>query len=285
MPFSSLLRIWLQQAAAQRLREAVAQAAAEQAGLGAQDDSDQDDGCDVGLVFATEVESGGLEDLLQGAVFLRGNGFTGRRGRVHGSRLVILRCGAGRQHAIDATEALILGHHPPCIISAGFAGGLQKDVARHDLVVADSLSDAEGHTLPITPPLDPASLPQGRPIHVGRIVTIDHIAHSPEEKAELGQKHQALCCDMESYAVAEVCRDRGIPFLAVRIISDALADQLPRHLESLARQKTSAGRWGAALGALVNRPSSIKDLWSLKENALVATDRLAKFLSAMVGKE
>ncbi len=48
------------------------------------------------------------------------------------------------------------------------------------------------------------------------------------------------------------------------------------------RQKTMLGRLGAASGAIVRRPASIKDMWKLRENAILASDRLAKFLEGVV---
>jgi adenosylhomocysteine nucleosidase len=68
----------------------------------------------------------------------------------------------------------------------------------------------------------------------------------------------------------------------VRIISDAVDDELPADVERLARQKTRAGQFGAATGAIFRRPSSVKDMLRLKEYSLVASDRLAKFLSGMI---
>jgi adenosylhomocysteine nucleosidase len=286
MPLGWLLRDWLQKAAAQRLREAVAQAAGQQAGPR---EPPSEPGrvlamgtCDVGLVFATEIESGGLEDLLHGVVSIRGEGFVARQAWQQGRSLVLVRCGAGRQAAADATEALILGHRPRCVISAGFAGGLQAALARHDLVVADDLVDGDGRRLAIEPPIDRRLLPEGPPLSVGRLLTVDRVVHQPREKKELGEKHQALAVDMESFDVARVCRERNVPMLAVRVITDAVDEELPRDMERLARQKTSAARWGAALGTLWNRPSSIKDLWALQEKALIGTDRLGRFLLAMI---
>lgn len=269
MPLGWLLRDWLQRAAAQRLRQAALQAATQQAEP-REPPSNPDrmlvpGTCDVGLVFATEIESGGVEDLLRGVVSIRGQGFVARQAQHQGRSLVLVRCGAGRQAAADATEALILGHRPRCVISAGFAGGLQASVARHDLVVADDLVDADGQHLAIEPAVDRSCLPEGTPFCVGRLLTVDRVVHQPREKKELGQKHQVLAVDMESFDVARVCRERRLPMLAVRVITDAVDEELPRHMERLARQKTSAARWGAAIGTLLNRPSSIKDLWASRK--------------------
>ncbi len=66
------------------------------------------------------------------------------------------------------------------------------------------------------------------------------------------------------------------------MISDAVDDELPEDLDSLIMQRTTAGRLGAAAGTLFRRPSSIKDMLRLKEDALVASDRLAKFLDGVI---
>ena len=44
---------------------------------------------------------------------------------------------------------------------------------------------------------------------------------------------------METLAVAEVCRRRQTPFLAVRVINDAADDALPRDVEKLLRNRAA----------------------------------------------
>ena len=89
---------------------------------------------------------------------------------------------------------------------------------------------------------------------------------------------------METFAVAEVCRRRNVPFFAVRIIHDPADETLPPDIEKLLNQKTEAARLGAAIGALWKRPSSIKDMWALKENSLVAAKKLAEFIAELAEK-
>jgi adenosylhomocysteine nucleosidase len=57
---------------------------------------------------------------------------------------------------------------------------------------------------------------------------------------------------------------------------------LPADIERLLRQKTEAARLGAALGAIWRRPGSIKDLWALKENSLICSTQLAKFIAKVI---
>lgn len=282
-----LLRNWLQKTAAQRVRDKVADLAREQLAAAAEPSCEDEPSraerpCDVGVVFALEIESGGLEDLMEGVLLIKGQDFVVRQGGLKGRHVVLIRSSGGRQAAGRAAEALLLGHRPRWVISAGFAGALKPELCRFDLLMADSLVDPAGNRLSIDLKVDPRSLQQTPGVHVGRLLTSDHLVCLPEEKRSLGEKYDALAVDMESFAVADVCRQAQVRFLAIRIISDPLDEQLPRDLERLLRQKTYAARFGAAVATVFNRPGSLKDMLRLKENALVASDRLAKFLAATI---
>jgi adenosylhomocysteine nucleosidase len=68
-----------------------------------------------------------------------------------------------------------------------------------------------------------------------------------------------------------------VRFLAVRIVSDDARAELPPEVATI-MTKSGSYRVGAALRALWNRPSSLKDFWALHEQALESADRLAGFL-------
>lgn len=242
--------------------------------------------CYVGIVFAVAQEAGGLIDRLSGAIDIAGAGFKIHEGGLAGRRVAVIVSGPGRKAAARATETLIAGHDPRWIISSGFAGGLAEPVARGDVVVASEIVDAAGARMPVDVPHELAT---GKAVgnvraavHVGRFVTVDDIVTQPAQKRELGQAHDAIAVDMESLAVAEVCRREGRSFLALRIVSDAVDDTLPAEVSNLVKQKSLAGQFGAVAGALFKRPSSIKDMYRLKEDALLASDKLAKVLEAIV---
>jgi adenosylhomocysteine nucleosidase len=238
--------------------------------------------CHVGLVYALSIESGGLIDLLSGVIQIKGAGFIAREGALAGRRLVVVEAGAGRENAAHATRALIAGHQPRWIISAGFAGGLQPSLRYGDILMANEIVDLAGHRLGIDFKVDPAVLAATPRLHVGRLLTVDSVVYQATAKQALGQTHGALAVDMESSAVAQVCREERVRFLSVRVISDAVDHELPSDVDHLVRQKSTLGRLGAAAGAIARRPSSVKDMWRLKEDAIAASDRLAKFLSGIV---
>ena len=238
--------------------------------------------CDVAVVFALAVESGGLVDLLGDVIDIRGHGFVARCGKLEGRNVVVGESGPGGEAAARATAAILRGHRPQWVVSAGFAGGLDPRLARGDILMADHVADLAGDQLAIGFDIPAEEVARTPGLHVGRLLTVDQIIRQPQEKLSLGETHDALAVDMESMAVARVCQREKVRFLCVRVISDAQGDRLPAEIDHLLRQTSRAGRWGAATGAIFRRPSSVKDMLQLKEHALLASDRLAKFLAGTV---
>jgi adenosylhomocysteine nucleosidase len=238
--------------------------------------------CDFGIVFALAAEAGGLLDLLEDVAVTRGHEITVRQGRLHGRSVVLVESGPGRERAARATHALLDAHRPPRVVSAGFAGGLDPALCHGDLVLADTIVDCQGQDAPLLLEEAAPMVPDTFSCRVGRLLAVDRIIRLPSEKRELGVKHQALACDMESLAVAEVCRQRGVPLLAVRAISDTADEELPADIEKLLAQASGPARWGTAIGSILRRPSSLKDLLRLRHRAIEASDRLAKFLAEII---
>jgi adenosylhomocysteine nucleosidase len=232
--------------------------------------------CDVGVIFALGIECGFLEDSLAMRATIRGDGFKAIKGELRSRRIVILRSGPGRPNAARAAEVLIDGHRPRCVVSAGFAGGLSPELKRHEIVLAQEVILESGEHINTGP------LPTAGGSSIGKLLTTDRVVRLADEKRSLFERTGASAVDMETFAVAEVCARRGSPFHSVRIIHDPADQTLPPDVERLLNQKTETARLGAALGALWKRPSSIKDLWALKENSLVASQKLAQFIADWV---
>jgi adenosylhomocysteine nucleosidase len=282
MLLRQLVTHWLKTQAAQKAREEVMKAA--QQHVSGETDPDQPEDqppapCDIGVVFALSIEAGGLLDKLEGVVSTQGFGFTAYEGGLNGRTVVLMESGPGREKAAQATTALIEGHKPAWVISAGFAGGLIPECERNDIIVADQVVLLEGGQLSIE-----MGMPRQPHLHVGRLLTVDEIVEEPEEKQRLAHNHAAIAVDMETYAVAEVCAAKKTRFLSLRVISDGIEDRLPPEIENLMHQKTFGGKLGAVAGSIFRRPGSVKDMWQLKERAIVASDTLAKFVAGIIAQ-
>lgn len=150
----------------------------------------------------------------------------------------VVQSGIGKASAARAATELILQDRPDCIINSGCAGGIApglkcfdiivgSQLAYHDVSCGDGFLPGQVQGLPQRFDADPAlvslamSLPAERPLHCGLICSGDQFLTTPEDDARvLGIYPDALACDMESAAVAQVCRHYGIPFLSFRLISD-----------------------------------------------------------------
>jgi adenosylhomocysteine nucleosidase len=237
---------------------------------------------ELAVVFALAIEAGCFVDRLSQVRVTRGDGFLVRQGQLNHHEVVLVESGAGGGRAIKAAHAIIDAYRPRMVVSAGFAGGLDTQVRRQDLVVATSLVSVGENEITLNPARFMPLFDQVHDLHLGRLLTVDHVVRLREEKQLLGRKYNALAVDMESLAVAEVCRQRAIEFFAVRAISDAMEDELPPDVGKLLAQKSFAGQLGAALGSIFRRPAAVKDLFNLHQNALASSNRLAAFLGTLV---
>lgn len=273
--WQSFLHSWVQQQVRQSAAEAL-RAATEKPAADAERTIAP---CDVAVIFALGIEAGGLEDLLQGAVTTHAAGLALREGKLRGRSVVVAETGVGAQAAAAGAELVIAGHRPAWIISAGFSGGLNGNLRRGDVVIANALVHSDGRRLAIDLKLDAAT---DKGLHIGACTSANALVSQPAAKEALGKTTGALAVDLESWAVGDACRFAKTRFLCVRIISDAVDERLPPEIEMLARQKSSVARLGAAAGAIFRRPASIKDMLKLKEDALVYSDRLARFLTGVI---
>ena len=147
--------------------------------------------------------------------------------------------GIGKVNAAATATELILRDRPDCLINSGCAGSLKADVEVMDVVIGAQCAyqdvwcgepnlpgQVEGE--PQRFDADPGLLaaaeilePTGGKLHSGLICTGDQFFISlDEDRRILSIYPDGLASDMESAAVAQVCRRYGVPFLSFRTISD-----------------------------------------------------------------
>lgn len=197
-----------------------------------------------------------------------------------GGPLWVVLTGPGRRNAVRAAQALLDAHQPTVLIMAGLAGALQEDLKPLDIILADRVADESGERLSLSWRIEQVELGSG--VHRGRLLSLDRVVTSPEVKRELGKTHDAMAVDMESFAVARLCQERGVPMAAIRVIGDSLEEALPRDIERLLNQSSTGARAGAAVRALWRRPSVAKQLWNLKRRSDQASERLGEFLAELL---
>jgi adenosylhomocysteine nucleosidase len=182
----------------------------------------------------------------------------------------------GKVAAATTATVLIERFGVQRIVFTGVAGGLGAGVKVGDIVVADGFLQHDLDASPIFPkyevPLYGTSrfatdtalsaqlvqaarraVPQAT-VHRGLVVSGDRFVCTTEESSALQSAlPEALAVEMEGAAVAQVCHDYGVPFGAVRTISDRADDaahgDFTRFIQEVA-SRYSAAIVGAFLKSL-----------------------------------
>jgi len=189
-----------------------------------------------------EEEVGLLRDRIEDA---RSEGIGPRvyvRGSLAGQQVVAGISGFGKVAAASTVTSMIDEYHPAAIIFTGVAGGVDEVVQRGDVVVADGLVQHDFDASPIFPRFvipslglatiacEPelvanaqrAAMEAGYTVHCGLVASGDRFIDEAEETARLRSDLAGLLAvEMEGAAVAQVCAERAVPFVVVRVISDS----------------------------------------------------------------
>ena len=283
MPLRWLLRRSVQKAARAQAGETIRRAAASAVPAGralpAPGEHRDDAPCRAAILFDLPVQVEAFVAKLQGVVTNRAPGLDVHIGGLAGRQIAAAVGGEKPHQPHRMIETVVAGHRPDVVVAAGQVCGLTESLGVGDIVVADELTNDRGGQLAI--PLQAA--PTAR-VHVGRIVTIAALPHEPAAKRELARRTGAVAADSVSFAFGEACRREGVPFMAVRVLTQAVDEAIDREVVHLLAQKTVVAKTGAFTGALWRRPGSIKELWRLKERSFETSDRLAAFLVSVLGQ-
>ncbi len=169
-------------------------------------------------------------------------------------------------------ERLGESERPSLVISVGLAGALEPGLFVGDIIVGeDSEPDFLEKILSI----------EGSAGKRGRIHTVDSIAATQQEKANLARETDAMVCDMESARIAKICQSRNIAFAGVRAVSDTKIFDMPVPSEYLAHPETGKPDVPRLLGALLKKPSKIPAFFQMVRDATRARKALGEFLSKL----
>jgi adenosylhomocysteine nucleosidase len=99
-------------------------------------------------------------------------------------------------------------------------------------------------------------------------------------KLELGKNYCAKAVEMETSAIAAVAKEKGLPLLSIRVISDRVDQELldsSSFLGSDGEISTLKAGW-----YVLTHPGSIKSALSLRTQTQFATQSMTRFLSDLL---
>lgn len=192
----------------------------------------------IGLIVAMDKEFELLSKILKNLTVKKIKHLVFVEGWINQNQVILMQSGIGKVCSATAAAEMINNFAPECIINTGVAGGLDQSLEVADIVVAQQTSYhdvwcGEGNEygqvqgLPAKFDSDKTWLQKisdikAHPkIYCGLIVSGDKFVDTPEELGKIKALFpNALAVDMESAAIAQVCYMYGVPFVALRIISD-----------------------------------------------------------------
>jgi adenosylhomocysteine nucleosidase len=204
-------------------------------------------GMTTAILSALPQEQNALAPLLTQPEVLTVPGHTARRflrGRLKEQTVLLALSGIGKVAAATTATMLIERMGVERIIFTGVAGGLKASVRVGDVVIGSEYLQHDMDASPIFPKYELPFYGRSRlsadahllalaqralqdlragaqQVHTGLIISGDRFVSTAQEAQALQSAlPDALCVEMEGAAVAQVCHDYQIPFVAVRSVSD-----------------------------------------------------------------
>ena len=227
------------------------------------------------ILSALQEEQRGLIELLEQPQKINHASRDFWLGNLHGQPVVLALSKIGKVAAATTATALIERFGAQRIVFTGVAGGLGTGVRVGDIVVAQDFMQHDFDASPIFPRYElpmygktlfcgdtaltaqlvtaaRSALANGRfdavypdaKVHHGLVASGDRFVSGALESAALraaltASGYQVLAVEMEGAAVAQVCHDYGVPFAAVRTISDRADDSAHVDFPSFVNQVAS----------------------------------------------
>jgi hopanoid-associated phosphorylase len=150
------------------------------------------------------------------------------------------------------------------IVSFGVAGGLNPALRSGDIVIASAIVTAHyrwATEAALTENLTARSAKRGRRIVPGVLAGVEQVVTGQLGKASLRATTGADAVDMESHIAARYAEANGLPFAAVRVISDPAHRSLPELTMNAIKPNGNVDMWKVMRG-IARNPAAIPHLIS-----------------------
>lgn len=196
-----------------------------------------------------------------------------------GGEQPLIEHGFGRENAATVAGKFV-GQGITALLSFGFAGALDTSLSTGQVVVAGVVRNEDGEVLESDPDWRAAALEKLTPLGAGQadLLSVGTVVADASAKARLRTMSGAGAVDMESFGVARVAHEVGVPFIAIRVILDTASQAIPP--SALAgMDENGAITPGRALRHLLSRPGEIGAVIGLA----MASRKAQKVLSRVAG--
>lgn len=204
----------------------------------------------IGILAAMDKEVTLLTPLLENICETEFDGRIAFEGKIGDHEVCVMKCGIGKVNSALNAFRMIRHFSPDLVVNSGVAGGADSSMKVGSVLVAD---EAAYHDVWCGPGTEPGQmdgmprrmtmdervvsicrrLPDSDNFRFGLICTGDKFISTVEEVEHIKSLYpDALACDMESASIAQACRDCGVPFAVIRVVSDT-----PGQAENISQYK------------------------------------------------
>ena len=229
----------------------------------------------IAVTFALPAESADFVRLLENPMLNSREGVESIRGRIHGQSVAVMHTGVGERSCGAQIEPFLRRQQFKYLISAGFAGAIEKELQVGHLLLAENFSSTD---LLRSPRLDLGD--EG--LFLGKLVTVPEMVDSISERNRLAAKSGAAAVDMETEFIAAACAVHGLPMLSLRAISDTRSAPFPAPpavLFDVAKQRTDFVRLAFYL---LGHPAAFGRLNAFRRQIAVARKSLTTTLDKIL---
>lgn len=196
----------------------------------------------TGIICAMTIEAENIIAEMENTKKEIISGIEYTLGTLYGKDIVVAVCGVGKVFAAACAQTMILKYSPDEIINVGVAGSLVPELSVFDIAVADELCQHDMNTCAIG---DPAGLVSGVNIikfpackrinealvkciktcglnyRVGTVASGDLFVAKDKHRSKIRDCFNAIACEMEGAAIAQICYINAVDFAVLRAISDS----------------------------------------------------------------
>ena len=140
------------------------------------------------------------------------------------AEVIYVETGIGKVNAAMHTMRAICEYHPDVVINFGSAGTLNHKIG--DIIVCNRFVDRDLRNVILDGVISEIEFDRDA---INRVFLSEHLmehakligtCNTGDSFITQGSDIEGDVIDMESYAVADVCREMGIPFVAVKYVTD-----------------------------------------------------------------
>lgn len=205
-----------------------------------------------------------------------------------GFPIMLVQGGVG-QNMAEAVRSLSNSFRIQVMVSSGFAGSINPGIGVGDLIIGrnifhtpqeefngeveiDSTYTSDKSLVTMASRLSNAG---GFKAHCGDVLCVNKVVSQAAAKRQLGSRTSAICVDMESSIIAARAHELGVPFVAIRAISDSVDEDMGVS-ESVI---TKGGNINIPVAAyrLLSKPHHIPEMNRLRGQIKRAKRTLSKF--------